>query len=134
MIAVLKSPREFPFFAVTAGVAASGIAAVSLLGLDRLSFGICLFKLATGLPCLSCGTTRALGHLAHGDLAGAMLMNPLFATGALLLLALGTAEAALLLRGRVLRPAFSDTQARAAWIALAVFTLVNWAWLVADGR
>lgn len=134
MIAVLKSPREFPFFAVMAGVAASGIAGVSLLGLDRLSFGICLFKLATGLPCLSCGTTRALGHLAHGDLAGALLMNPLFATGALLLLVLGAAEAALLVRGRVLRAVVSDAQARAAWIALGVLALVNWAWLVADGR
>lgn len=134
MIAVLKSPREFPFFAVTAGVAASGIAAVSLLGLDRLSFGICLFKLATGLPCLSCGTTRALGHLAHGDLAGAVVMNPLFATGALLLLALGVAEAALRVSGRGLRLAFSDAQARNAWIALAVFAIGNWAWLVADGR
>lgn len=134
MIAVLKSPRAFPFFAVTAAVAASGIASVSLLGLDRLSFGICLFKLTTGLPCLSCGTTRALGHLAHGDLAGALAMNPLFAAGALLLLALGAAEAALRVRGRGLRLAPSDAQVRAAWIALAVFALANWVWLVADGR
>ena len=134
MIAVLKSPREFPYFAVTAGVVTTGIAFVSLLGLDRLSFGICLFKLATGLPCLSCGTTRALGHLAHGDLAGALLLNPLFATGVLLLLALGAAEAVLRLRGRVLRLALSDGQARNAWIALAAFALANWAWLVVDGR
>lgn len=134
MIAVLRSPRQLPLFAVSAGAAATGIALVALLDLDHRAFGVCLFKLVTGFPCLSCGTTRALGQLAHGDLAGALAMNPLFTSGALLLLALGLLETALLTRGRVLRLGLSAGQVRAAWMLLAAGALLNWAWLVAQGR
>ena len=38
---------------------------------------LCFFKTVTGLPCPSCGTTRAFGHLMHGDLTQALLTNPL---------------------------------------------------------
>ena len=34
-------------------------------------FTICLFKTLTGLPCPTCGTSRALVHLAHGHPADA---------------------------------------------------------------
>lgn len=37
----------------------------------------CLFKYATDLPCPSCGTTRSVLHLLHGDLSGALYWNPL---------------------------------------------------------
>ncbi len=135
MIATLeRSPRAFPYFAAAAGVTLTGIAGVAALGIDRLSLGICLFKAMTGLPCLSCGTTRGLGLLARGDLAGALAMNPLFTGGVLLLLLLGAAEAALLLRGRVLRLEPSPATVRAAWVALGVATIVNWIWLLASGR
>ena len=35
----------------------------------------CLFHDLTGLQCPGCGTTRALHHLLHGDLAGAFRLN-----------------------------------------------------------
>lgn len=37
----------------------------------------CVFKAGTGVPCPSCGSTRALESLAAGDLVGALLVNPL---------------------------------------------------------
>jgi hypothetical protein len=42
----------------------------------RSSFTPCPFKLATGLPCPSCGTTRALAEIASGDIAGSTRTNP----------------------------------------------------------
>lgn len=38
---------------------------------------ICVLKNTVGLACPSCGTTRSVLHLLHGDVSNAMLMNPL---------------------------------------------------------
>ena len=38
---------------------------------------ICLFKNATGMPCPSCGTTRASIKLLHGEFINSVLLNPL---------------------------------------------------------
>src|SRR3954468_5483976 len=35
----------------------------------------CAFHALTGLQCPGCGTTRALHHLLHGDIAGAFRLN-----------------------------------------------------------
>ncbi|MGE5174143.1 MAG: DUF2752 domain-containing protein [Betaproteobacteria bacterium] len=39
----------------------------------------CVFKGLTGLPCPTCGSTRSVVHLVHGDISGALMMNPLTA-------------------------------------------------------
>ena len=40
-------------------------------------FPRCMFQAFTGLFCIGCGMTRALHALVHGDLVGALSMNPL---------------------------------------------------------
>ncbi len=37
---------------------------------------VCLFKEVTGLPCPSCGTTRSLLLLMHGQFRESLMMNP----------------------------------------------------------
>jgi hypothetical protein len=37
----------------------------------------CVFKGLTGIPCPTCGSTRSVVHLAHGDILSALAMNPL---------------------------------------------------------
>jgi hypothetical protein len=37
---------------------------------------VCMIKNATGYPCPSCGTTRAVQALYKGDLTGSFLLNP----------------------------------------------------------
>lgn len=44
---------------------------------DESPYPTCPFLLLTGLQCPGCGTTRALALLTHGDLLGAISMNPL---------------------------------------------------------
>lgn len=56
---------------------------------------LCLFRIATGLPCPFCGTTRSIGSLVQGDVSAALAFNPL---GVLVLL---VATAMLLLPRRV---------------------------------
>lgn len=39
--------------------------------------GVCLFHLVTGIPCPSCGSTRSVAALMHGELLKALAINPL---------------------------------------------------------
>jgi len=41
------------------------------------SHSVCLFKNITGIPCPSCGTTRASIKLLHGEFLNSILLNPL---------------------------------------------------------
>src|SRR5688572_21721529 len=92
----------------------------------------CPLKTLTGLPCPSCGTTRALEALAALDLGEALRWNPLGAVAGIAA-ALFTLYAigALVLRTRRIRITALSLAERLGIVALV---LANWAWLVADGR
>lgn len=49
----------------------------------------CLFKRLTGVPCLTCGLTRVLLHLAGGEIGAAFALAPLPASVLALSLAAG---------------------------------------------
>lgn len=46
---------------------------------DGAAWTTCVFRRFTGVECASCGMTRALSLLAHGDLAGSLARHPLAA-------------------------------------------------------
>jgi Protein of unknown function (DUF2752) len=127
-------PGAVPLGAILAGCALVAITMVALLPLDRLPFSLCVFKATTGIPCMTCGTTRALARLARFDLAGALAMNPLTTLGTLALGPWAAADLLLLLRGRALSLELSPAAARVARIAAVAAVLTNWAWLIAAGR
>jgi hypothetical protein len=57
-------------------LSASAVIGLSLvLSRPPLPFPRCLFRMVTGLPCPSCGLTRAFIALGHGRLAEACLQN-----------------------------------------------------------
>jgi hypothetical protein len=101
-----------------------GLAAlvVGLLHLDRLPMALCYVKAFTGLPCPTCGSTRAVGRLFALDVPGALSMNPLATLAAFALAAWAVADLALLPRRQVLR------------VAAVAAILLNWAYLLAAGR
>lgn len=109
--------------------------AVAVLHLDRLPFLMCAFKGITGLPCPTCGSTRALGRLFHLDLVGALTMNPLATLAAALVAVWALVDLVLLPRRRAL--SIEVPRPRLAWglraLALALF-LANWVYLLAAGR
>jgi uncharacterized protein DUF2752 len=127
-------PGGLPLGAILAGIAGLAALAVGLLHLDALPFTVCFFKLGTGWPCVTCGSTRALGRLFHGDLAGAWLMNPLAAVGVLALLPWGAADLALLPRGRSLGLELSPAAGRIVRTVAIAAVVANWVYLVAAGR
>ena len=107
---------------------------VGLLHLDQSPVGFCAFKAVTGWPCLTCGTTRAFGRLFALDLPGAFVMNPLATALVLALVPWGIADVVLALRGRGLVLDLSPAAGRVVRVLAVVALLVNWLYLIMDGR
>ena len=95
----------------------------------------CPLKALTGLPCCSCGATRAFLALVKGDALGALRLNPLFTLiymGAAAYAVYGFTVVALGLR-RIRISITSRPAAIALWAAIPVAVVVNWAYLVCAG-
>jgi hypothetical protein len=108
--------------------------AVGLLHLDRLPFAMCYLKLTTGLPCPTCGSTRALGRLFALDFAGALRMNPATTLGVFGLVLWAAADLALLPQRRALGVELSPRLSRALRAGAVIAVVANWVYLVAAGR
>ncbi|MDP5097171.1 MAG: DUF2752 domain-containing protein [Flavobacterium sp.] len=54
--------------------------------IQNQEFTVCLFKKVTTIPCPSCGTTRSVLQLSHGNLLSAILLNPFGILVALIML------------------------------------------------
>jgi hypothetical protein len=124
-----RIPRV-PWWAVL--VVAGWITAVAVIHARGLAIGgeppvVCTFRRMTGVPCATCGSTRAAFALARGDLFAALLLNPLVVvTGAVLALIL----LARLVSARRLRLELSRPGRWLAWSIAAVLFAANWAWVI----
>lgn len=55
-------------------------------GTGNKSFGLCFIKHTTNIPCPSCGSTRSVISLSHGNFSEAFMLNPLGYVVALIML------------------------------------------------
>ncbi len=115
-----------------------GAAALALLLLAPLAPVVapglppCFFHQITGLPCPTCGGTRAVLALLSGDVSGALHANPLVTAILALFAGGGLVAGAVAALGRGVRePARIPGWARAA---LVLVLAANWLWLIVDGR
>ncbi len=88
----------------------------------------CMFRNATGVPCPTCGSTRAAFAVADGRLFDAVLFNPLVTVAAVL------AAAWLVMRVGFARQVTINLPPRAGarvWAALAALLAANWIYVIA---
>jgi hypothetical protein len=92
---------------------------------------LCVFHQLTGLPCLTCGSSRAAAALLRGDVLGAVVLQPLATLGGLLVAAACGVHAFFLLAlRRSVRIRFAPERIRSVWLALLALAVLNWAYLV----
>ena len=105
------------------------------LGVARLDLIRCPWKILTGLPCATCGGTRALQALLAGNVTAALRLQPLItmmAVAAVVWTGYAVAGAWLgLPRVRVQ----ASAREKIIFLALAAgLILANWWYLIMDGR
>ena len=118
---------------ILAGATVLTCAAIRLSGFDHAGFSFCYFKTLTGYACLTCGATRALGHLSRFDLLLAIAIQPLVTLGIVGLLCWGLLDAVLFLAGKRTVIRMEGRAAQEALAAVVALALINWAYLLANG-
>lgn len=113
----------------------SGVAFVAWARMPDAPALPCVFHLVTGLPCVTCGSTRALLALLAGHLWDALRWNPLACTGAFGA-AIYVIYAATAVIARL--PRITVHLGARDWRALRIATVAalacNWTFLLLDGR
>ena len=92
---------------------------------------LCLFRALTGLPCLTCGTTRSVMSLLQGRFVQAWLYNPMMFSGMVMFF---VATLARIVLGRSVRVHLNEPQRTLVWIAAAILLLSNWAYVILCGE
>jgi len=131
-----QEPGSVDHELIWGSIALLGLAAFTLLPVDRIMGGTgyrCPFHAVTGLPCPTCGGTRALVAMGSFDFARGFRLNPLVAAGwcgavlfvpyALFVWVFG--------RRRLRVAGVSRRQSRVLAALFVCVVLANWAYLLA---
>lgn len=120
-------------YLLLAGGITAGYALLALTHNNDNTPSACLFKNATGIACPSCGSTRSVLAISHGNFAEALQTNPLgFIVAAVLIIGPLWLMIDIALNKDTLYDAFRNFEKtiRTKWLAAALVVLiaVNWAW------
>ncbi|MCZ7633314.1 MAG: DUF2752 domain-containing protein [Phycisphaerales bacterium] len=91
----------------------------------------CTLRRATGIPCGTCGSTRAVFSLAQGDAASALRYNPFVTIGGAALAGVGVMRIGF---GKRLNLGLGTHGRRIAWCLVGAAFIANWAYIIAYHR
>ncbi len=102
------------------------------------TFGVCLFKHVTHIPCPSCGSTRSVLSLLQGNWMASLLINPLGLPIAVFLFVVPLWILADFYRRKNTFFDFyiqTEIYLRKPWVAIPLVALVvlNWIWNISKG-
>jgi len=123
-----KDERQLALLWLAAAVSAVVLRPLWLAAAPHLH--ACVFRSLTGIPCPSCGTTRAAMAFLEGDLMTAFINNPLAALAGLLFV-VGAPIAVIWTTAKMSVPSLSNPLP--TWVRIgAVFLIAaNWLYLIA---
>jgi hypothetical protein len=96
-------------------------------------FRVCIIKNATGFPCPSCGTTRAVALLLKGQLIESVLVNPFGILVAIIMIIFPIwVLMDVVLKNETFLKVYKKSEViiRKPWLAIVLLFLVllNWIW------
>lgn len=105
---------------------------------EKSPFGLCIFKNVTGIPCPSCGTTRAIQFILQGKIIESLYMNPF---GIIVVTLMTIAPFWILYDVIFKKESFllfykkSEETIRTKWLSIVLIFLViiNWIWNIYKG-
>ena len=128
VVQVCRRP-PWPFWAVLIVLVWMGLGAAAVLLIVHLDrpVELCLIKRCTGVACPTCGFTRGVLSLLHGQICQAWLYNPLLYS---LLVVFFSATAIRVIFARSVRINLTSTERIVAWILAVALFFFNWAYVI----
>ena len=122
-----KDERQLALLWLVAAVSAVALRPLWLAATPHLRS--CIFRSLTGIPCPTCGTTRAATAFLHGDVMTAFINNPLAALAGLLFV-VGAPIAVIWTTARMSVPSLPNPLP--PWVRIGAICLIaaNWLYLI----
>lgn len=100
---------------------------------EFVELGRCAFKWLTGIPCMTCGATRATLSLLDGHLLRAVSFQPLIIGVYTMFLGIGIFSIVQYIRGRDLVVQFTKKERSRVLYGVLAVAFLNWFYLIAAG-
>ena len=124
-----RTTQDIPFGLIYGTIVLVALAAARFYPVQDI-LPSCSFRAVVGVPCPTCGTTRLMTTLAHGDLVGAIRFNPAVALAVVAALILLVYDAALLFGSSRRTFTFSPQESRLLRLGAVLGLLANWVYLI----
>jgi hypothetical protein len=128
-----REPKEFPVGAAILGGLFFMPLTAALVERNLVALGSCGVKEVLGVPCLTCGSTRATLELMSGHVLDALSLQPLMISLYLVLGAWGTTSFCAFLAGRSIDLTWTVQESRWLKVSLVFVPLINWWYLLEMG-
>jgi hypothetical protein len=126
-----RTPGQIEFGIIYGGFALIALVVTRFLPALTTVLPSCVFRGITGIPCPTCGATRAVMHLSRGDIIASLEMNPLVAIAVVSgMMYFIYSALTFLFNMRRITVIFADNEMNPVRLIVALTVAINWGYLV----